>query len=93
MLQMTQRPERIASVLHDVVEDTPIRLNDLRQAGFSDDIVTAVYALIKRAGQDCLTAAGAVANPIARRVKLADVADNMDLRRIPHPTERDYARL
>jgi guanosine-3',5'-bis(diphosphate) 3'-pyrophosphohydrolase len=93
MLQMTQRPERIASVLHDVVEDTPIRLNDLRQAGFSDDIVTAVYALIKRAGQDCLIAAGAVANPIARRVKLADVADNMDLRRIPHPTERDYARL
>ena len=35
----------------------------------------------------------AVANPIARQVKLADVADNMDLERIPNPTARDYARL
>ena len=94
MLQMTQMPERIAAVLHDVVEDTSIRLDDLHQAGFSDAIVTAVDALTKRAGEDRLTAAvRAAANPIARRVKLADVADNMDLRRIPHPTERDYARL
>jgi hypothetical protein len=32
-------------------------------------------------------------NPIARNVKLADVTDNMDLSRIPNPTEADFARL
>jgi GTP diphosphokinase / guanosine-3',5'-bis(diphosphate) 3'-diphosphatase len=34
-----------------------------------------------------------VHNPIARAVKLADIADNMDLSRIPNPTERDFERL
>ena len=33
------------------------------------------------------------ANPIARAVKLADLADNMDMSRIPNPTEKDFARL
>ena len=35
----------------------------------------------------------AVRNPIARKVKLADLADNMDMSRIPHPTASDHARL
>jgi len=35
----------------------------------------------------------AIRNPIARVVKLADVADNMDMSRIPNPTEKDHARL
>jgi hypothetical protein len=35
----------------------------------------------------------AAANTIARQVKLADLADNCDLSRIPHPSEKDFARI
>ena len=40
-----------------------------------------------------LAAARAAANRIARAVKLADNAENMDLGRIANPTEKDLARL
>lgn len=94
MLSQSDPAARIAAVLHDVVEDTPVTLDDLRQVGFAADVLTAVDALTKRAGEDRLSAARrAAANPIARLVKLADVTDNMDLRRISDPTERDFARL
>ena len=86
--------EKIAAVLHDVVEDTPITLDDLRSEGFHPDVIAAVDALTKRPGESRLEAASrAAANPIARVVKLADVTDNMDLGRIPEPTDRDFERL
>ena len=50
MLRLQATDERIAAVLHDVVEDTPITLDDLRAAGFSPAVITAVDALTKRPG-------------------------------------------
>ena len=68
--------------------------DDLAGHGFSDAVVSAVTALTKTAGESRLAAAGrAVQDPIARIVKLADLADNMDLGRIPNPTSKDFARL
>ena len=93
MLAVQSEEERIAAVLHDTVEDTSITFSDLRDAGFSDEIVDAVRALTRLDGESRVDAARrAAANPIARRVKLADVADNMDLSRISKPIERDRAR-
>jgi hypothetical protein len=81
-------------VLHDTVEDTAITFEDLVDAGFSNDIIGAVQALTKTAGENRMDAAKrAVQNSIARQVKLADVADNMDLNRIPSPPTKDFARL
>ena len=81
-------------MLHDVVEDTNVSLQDLIAEGFSPDIISAVEAITKRAGESWLQAAEWVAvNAIARKVKLADNAENMDLRRIEFPTGRDYARV
>jgi len=86
--------EKMAAVLHDVVEDTPVTLNDLKREGFHPDVLTAVDALTKRPGEGRLDgAARAAANPIARVVKLADVTDNMDLSRIANPTDKDFERL
>jgi (p)ppGpp synthase/HD superfamily hydrolase len=94
MLAVTAPEERIAAVLHDVVEDTPVTLDDLAAAGFSRDVLTAVAALTKLEGESRIAAAQRAAqNPIARVVKLADVADNMDLSRISVPTEKDFVRL
>ena len=86
--------ERMAAVLHDVVEDTDMTIADLAREGFSQEVVAAVQALTKLTGESRIDAAHrAAADPIARAVKLADVADNMDLLRIADPSERDFARL
>ena len=86
--------ERITAVLHDVVEDTSLTFDDLAREGFSPDIIEAVRALTKHAGELRIDAAKrAVQNPIARAVKLVDVADNMALNRIAELTARDLARL
>jgi (p)ppGpp synthase/HD superfamily hydrolase len=94
MLAMDSDAARIVAVLHDVVEDTPVTLEGLAAEGFAAEIVAAVEALTRRRGESRMAAAArAAANPLARRVKLADNADNLDLSRIPNPTERDFARM
>lgn len=91
---MASPDERIVALLHDVVEDSTATLADLRAEGFSEAVVAAVDALTKREGESRLDAAKrAVQNPIARAVKLADVADNMDLSRIAEPTQADFDRM
>lgn len=94
MLRLESQDEMVAGVLHDVVEDTPVTLDDLRRAGFSGKVLSAVEALTKRDGETRLEAARrAAADPVARNVKLADNMDNMDLSRLPSPTEKDLMRL
>ena len=94
MLRVSGASERIAAILHDVVEDTPVTLDQLAKEGFSREVVDAVDALTKRRGENRIDAAKrAAANPIARVVKLADNAENMDLSRISNPTQKDYDRL
>ena len=86
--------EKMAAVLHDVVEDTPVTIGDLQKEGFPTELIAAIDALTKRNGESRLQAAARAAkNPIARAVKLADVTDNMDLSRISNPTGKDFARL
>ncbi len=80
MLRMKGKTERIVAVLHDVIEDTDVTLDGLRRAGFSREAVRAVDALSRRnsAGEtyDAFTERIAK-NPLAVRVKLGDLADNM----------------
>lgn len=85
---------RMAAVLHDIVEDTPMTLDQLRADGFPEEVVRAVQALTKRPGETRLEAAQRAAqDPIARIVKLADNADNQNLERLPELTDKDVARL
>jgi len=94
MFAVDQPFEKMAAVLHDVVEDTPVTLEDLRDEGFDQQVINAIEALTKRPGETRLDAAKrAAANPIARVVKLADVTDNMDLSRIAEPQDKDFERL
>jgi len=81
-------------VLHDVLEDCPITPEQLRGEGFSEEVLAALLALTKVAGEDYpafIRRAGA--NPLARQVKLADLAENSDLSRIPEPGAEDLRRL
>lgn len=96
MLRVREPTEQIAAVLHDVVEDSDWTLDRLRTEGFSEDVLRAVDALTWREpdGESYEEfVKRAALNPIARRVKLADLDDNLDLSRIAQPTSKDRARL
>lgn len=99
MLRVQTDAERLAAMLHDVVEDTPFTLDDLRRFGFGADVVDAVQALTKRPDEKGTDdgyfrfVERAARHPVARAVKLADLEDNMDLSRIADPTEKDHERI
>lgn len=68
---------RMIAVLHDVLEDTPLTVDDLLEVGCPRRVVTAVEALSRRPREqpeDYLRRVAA--NPLALRVKRADIADN-----------------
>ena len=94
MFRVQTEAERMAAVLHDVVEDSAWTLDDLRARGFADEVVRAVDALTRRDGEDYDAFVDrAAAHPVARRVKIADLEDNMDVRRTGHVCEKDADRL
>ncbi len=73
----------MTAVLHDVVEDTTLSLDDLQRRGCSDHVVEAIDALTRREGEVAEDYYGRVAaNPIALAVKRADLADNSDPSRL-----------
>lgn len=94
MLRMVTPEGRMAAVLHDVVEDTGITLEALRDEGFSESVLGAVAAVTKREGESYETfVQRAATDPLGRQVKLADLIDNSDLSRISEPTAEDHERI
>jgi (p)ppGpp synthase/HD superfamily hydrolase len=94
MLRFREPEARIVAVLHDAVEDSDMTLDDLKQEGFSGRVVDAVDALTRRDGESYEEFIIRLRpNSLARRVKLADLEHNMDLRRIESVTERDLERV
>lgn len=85
---------KIIGFLHDVVEDTPITLEDLKKMGFTDRIVNSVRLVTKTENyvyEEYLS--DIKKDEGARNVKMADLKHNMDLSRIPNPTEKDMKRI
>ena len=86
--------ERLAAVLHDVVGDTGVTLDELRARGLDESVVAAIETLTKRDGEDYRAFIERVAqNPIARAVKLADLADNLDPDRLAALPPEEQQRL
>ena len=92
--QMTDEVTTIVALLHDVVEDTDYTLEDIAAEGFGKDILEAVALMTH---EDDIPYLDYVAklkeNPIARAVKLADLAHNSDLSRIGEIDEETKQRL
>jgi (p)ppGpp synthase/HD superfamily hydrolase len=94
MLRMSSEAEMMAAILHDVVEDTEWTLDKLRQVGFAAEVVRAVECLTQRGHETYDEFIARVrTNAIASKVKLADLEDNMDMRRLCTLTEKDGERL
>ena len=78
MLSLADPADQIAAVLHDAVEDTDIELRDLAEAGYPAEIVAAVDSLTHRAEESYEDYIERVdTNAIARRVKVADLSENL----------------
>lgn len=86
--------ERMAAVLHDVVEDTTVTLDDLTEAGCPAEVLAAVAAVSKRPGEEqSAYLARVAANPMALAVKRADIADNMSPDRLARLDAETQERL
>ncbi|MDX8383134.1 MAG: GTP pyrophosphokinase [Ghiorsea sp.] len=82
------------AILHDVVEDSEITLDDLGEMGFSFRVVQGVACMTKQECEpyeDFIKRAGA--NPDSRLVKLEDLRDNSDITRLKGIGKRDIERM
>ncbi len=92
--QMETEDETCAALLHDVVEDSDWTLEQLREEGIPEAAVEAVALLTHDERVPYLDYVAATReNPIAVKVKLADLAHNSDLGRLADVTEADRERL
>lgn len=94
MVQMLTEAEQIVAVLHDVVEDTDVTLDDLRRMGYGEEIVQAIDHLSRREGESYDQFIQRIKpHPLAVRVKLGDLRDNMDIRRNANLDEKALKRF
>ena len=87
--------EKICGVLHDVVEDSDWTIEDLINEGFSEEVISVIKCLTKETeNEDYDEFIERVAqDPIAVKVKLNDLLDNMDITRLNELSEQDLRRL
>ena len=94
MARVQSSKEKTVAILHDVVEDTDWTFEKLRHEGFPEEIISAVDCLTKREKEpyeDLVRRAAG--NPLARPVKIADLEDNMDVRRMPEIADEARSRF
>ena len=87
-------PAKVVALLHDIIEDTDVTSEQLEEAGMSEFVIKAVLCLTRKNDEpyeDYIRRAAK--NPIAREVKIADLEDNMDVRRLENVTEDDFKRM
>ena len=86
--------EKIVGVLHDVVEDSAWTFDQLAAEGFAPQIIEALRCLTKLEGESYDKFIARVkCNALATAVKLNDLTDNMDIRRLPYLSDKDVKRL
>jgi (p)ppGpp synthase/HD superfamily hydrolase len=86
--------EKITALLHDIVEDSAWTLEKLEAEGFSHKIIEALDCLTKREGESYEEFIKRVkSNPLAIKVKINDLEDNMDIRRLSQVSDKDAERL
>ena len=91
--QMVDEPTTVVALLHDLIEDTEYTLADLRQMGFSGEVIAAIALMTHADGVPYMEYVAQIkANPIAKAVKLADLKHNSDLSRLDTVTPKDEAR-
>ena len=87
--------EKIVGVLHDVIEDTDWTFERLEAEGFSQEVINALRCVTKTSENENYDKFidRVKKNPLAASVKINDLTDNMDIRRLPYLSDKDVKRL
>ena len=94
LLKFSNIDEQITAVLHDVIEDSDFTLDDLKNSEFSDSILIAVDCLTKKTNVDYSLYLEQVSrNELARKIKIEDLRDNLDLSRLNTIESKDLDRV
>ena len=97
MLRQSDPRASQVGVLHDLVEDTDVTLDDLRTRGFADEVVEAIDAMTHREGEAYHEYVVRLSKcALARPVKIADLEDNYSLDRVayrPDHRSEDAVRI
>lgn len=93
--QMDDEASTIVALLHDVMEDTDYTLKDINGMDFGDDVMRALELLTHDEGVPYMEYIKLISSdPLATKVKLADLEHNSDLSRLNRePTETDLERV
>jgi len=94
MHRVHKENQKIVALLHDVIEDSPRTIEQLKQEGFAAEILEAVQALTKQPGEDYMNYIHRAAETnLSLVVKIADLEDNMDITRCPRLGPADLKRM
>lgn len=95
MEKLDTEDEMVCGIMHDVVEDTDITLNDLEVLGFTMSQIKVINALSKVKGQPHEEYISEIEkSPLATKIKILDMKDNTQLHRLKNITltEKDQKR-
>lgn len=93
MFKFEAEIEMIVAVMHDVIEDSAFTQGDLKKLGFSDEVVEAIDCLSKRQGEAYDSFILRVSkNNLARKIKIEDIKDNLNLSRLKTISDKDLRR-
>jgi len=92
--QMADELSTVCALLHDVIEDTEISFEDLKNLGFNDEIISVLKLLTHDDVVDYFEYVTKIkSNETARKVKIADLNHNSDINRLNEIKEEDYIRI
>ena len=95
MMRCETDEEKIVAILHDVIEDTDWTFKALREEGFADTIIEALKTVTKQSEDEDYDQfiQRSLKNEIGRKVKIADLRENLDVTRISELTDKDIKRI
>lgn len=94
MHRFTDPEEQAVALLHDVIEDSEMTAEDLIDQGISQDVVDAVVALTRGALESYSQFIARIGtNELARKVKMADIEDNLHVLRLGKLSDLDLKRI
>ena len=92
--QMDDEYSICVALLHDVVEDTDITLDNLKSKGFPDKVIKVIALMTHKDSDDYFDYIRALKdNTLARKVKLADLAHNSNLTRLNQIDDKAIERI
>ena len=96
MLQMDSEEEMVVAILHDVVEDSEKwNFDKLHKEGFSKKIINSLRSITKENENEDYEKFidRSMKDEIGRKVKVADISDNLDISRLKELTDKDILRI